>query len=82
MEFTEDDEGASVFDADREKIGVVVEVRDGEAYVEPEPSLAEEIRAKLDWGSHEADDDAYALKSDWVDEIEEGEILLKTRPER
>ncbi|WP_276300239.1 hypothetical protein [Halorussus lipolyticus] len=82
MEFTEDDEGASVFDADREKIGVVVEVRDGEAYVEPEPSLTEELKAKLDWGSHEADDDdAYALESDWIDEIEEGEILLRNRPQ-
>jgi hypothetical protein len=81
MEFTEADEGASVFDADREKIGVVVEVRDGEAYVEPEPSLTEELKAKLDWGSHEADEDAYALKSNWIDEVEDGEILLKTRPQ-
>jgi hypothetical protein len=81
MEFTEADEGASVFDADREKIGVVVEVRDGDAYVEPEPSLTEEIKAKLDWGSHEADDDAYALESNWIDEVEDGEILLKTRPQ-
>ncbi|MFC7081198.1 PRC-barrel domain containing protein [Halorussus caseinilyticus] len=81
MEFTRDDEGASVFDADREKIGVVVEVRDGDAYVEPEPSLAEELKAKLDWGSHEADDDAFALKSDWIAEIEDGEILLKNRPQ-
>jgi len=81
MEFTEADEGASVFDADREKIGVVVEVRDGDAYVEPEPSLTEELKAKLDWGSHEADEDAYALESNWIDEVEDGEILLKTRPQ-
>jgi hypothetical protein len=81
MEFTEDDEGSSVFDADREKIGVVVEVRDGDAYVEPEPSLTEELKAKLDWGSHEADEDAYALESSWVAEIEDGEILLRNRPQ-
>jgi len=81
MEFTEDDEGSSVFDADREKIGVVVEVRDGDAYVEPEPSLAEEIKAKLDWGSHEADEDAYTLESSRVAEIEDGEILLRNRPQ-
>ncbi|WP_435180017.1 PRC-barrel domain containing protein [Halorussus sp. AFM4] len=81
MEFTEADEGASVFDADREKIGVVVEVRDGTAYVEPEPSLTEELKAKLDWGSHEADEDAYALRSEWIDEVEDGEVLLRTRPE-
>jgi len=81
MEFTEDDEGSSVFDADQEKIGVVVEVRDGDAYVEPEPSLTEEIKAKLDWGSHEADEDAYALESSRVAEIEDGEILLRNRPQ-
>ncbi|MFC4449151.1 PRC-barrel domain containing protein [Halorussus aquaticus] len=79
MEFTEEDESASVFDADREKIGVVTEVRDGTAYVEPEPSLTEELKAKLDWGSHEADEDAYALRADWIDERDD-EILLRTRP--
>ena len=81
MEFTADDEGSSVFDADREKIGVVTEVRDGTAYVEPNPSLTEELKAKLDWGSHEADEDAYALRSEWIDEVEDGEVLLRTRPE-
>ncbi|NEU57693.1 PRC-barrel domain containing protein [Halorussus sp. MSC15.2] len=81
MEFTEDDEGASVFDADREKIGVVTEVRDGTAYVEPEPSLTEELKAKLDWGSHEADEDAYPLRADWIDEVDDNEILLRTRPQ-
>ena len=81
MEFTADDEGSSVFDADREKIGVVTEVRDGTAYVEPNPSLTEELKAKLDWGNHEADEDAYALKSEWIDQVDDGEVLLRTRPE-
>lgn len=81
MEFTAEDEGSSVFDADREKIGVVTEVRDGTAYVEPEPSLTEEFKAKLDWGNHEADEDAYALRAEWIEQVEEGEILLRTRPE-
>ena len=80
MEFTEADEGASVFDADRQKIGVVTEVREGDAYVEPDPSLADELKAKLDWGSHEADDEAFALDSDAVDERDDGEILLRNRP--
>lgn len=81
MEFTEADEGASVFDADREKIGVVAEVRDGTAYVEPDPSLTEELQAKLDWGSHGADDEAYALRSEWVEERGDGEILLRALPD-
>lgn len=81
MEFTDADEGSSVFDADRQKIGVVTEVRNGSAYVEPDPSLAQELKAKLDWGSHEADDEAFALDSDSVDERDDGEILLRNRPE-
>lgn len=82
MEFTEEDQGASVFDADREKIGVVVEVRDGDAYVEPEPSLTEELKAKLDWGESKPDEDAYRLQADWIDERNDGEILLRNRPQR
>ena len=81
MKFTEADEGKSVFDADDEKIGVVVEVDDGTAYVEPEPSLTSELRAKLGWGDADADEDAYALKEDWVESVDEKEILLQTRPE-
>lgn len=70
-----------MFDADREKIGVVTEVRDGPAYVEPDPNLTEELKAKLDWGCHEADEEAYARRSDWIEAVEDGEILLKTRPQ-
>ena len=81
MEFTEADEGASVFNADDEKIGIVAEIRDGTAYVEPEPSLTEELRAKLDWGSAETDEDAYPLRDDWVEVVEDDEILLRNRPQ-
>lgn len=80
MEFTQEDQGKSVFDANSEKVGVVVEVRDGEAYVEPEPSLAEELKAKLDWGDPEPDEDAYPIRDEWVEEVDDKEILLRTRP--
>ena len=79
MEFTQEDQGKSVFDANSEKVGVVVEVRDGEAYVEPEPSLAEELKAKLDWGDPEPHGDAYQLKGEWIDRIDDKEIILESR---
>ena len=81
MEFDETDEGKTVINSDDEKIGVVVDVRDGTAYVEPEPSLAEEVKAKLGWGDTEPDEDAFALREDWVDVVDDDEILLRTRPE-
>lgn len=82
MEFTNEDEGKSVFDADREKVGVVVEVRDGDAFVEPEPSLGDELRAKLDWGDPDPDpDETYRLRADWIDQIDEKGILLDARPQ-
>lgn len=79
--FTEEDVGSSVFDADREKIGVVVSVEDGTAYLDPEPSRTEELKAKLDWGDPEPDEDAYALRREWIDELNDDEVLLRTRPE-
>ncbi|MFC4553265.1 MULTISPECIES: hypothetical protein [Halorussus] len=81
MEFDETDEGKTVINADDEKIGVVVDVRDGTAYVEPEPSLAAEVKAKLGWGDAEPDEDAFALREGWVDVVDDDEILLRTRPE-
>ncbi|PSP56623.1 hypothetical protein BRC82_01730 [Halobacteriales archaeon QS_1_67_19] len=77
--FTERDVGSSVFDADREKIGVIAAVEDGTAYVEPGPSLTEELKAKLDWGDPDPDE-AYALRPEWVEELNDDEVLLRTRP--
>jgi hypothetical protein len=77
MQFTPEDQGKSVFDADREKIGVVVEVRNGDAYVEPEPSLGQELKAKLDWGDPEPDEDAYRLRGERIDRIDDKEIILR-----
>ncbi|USZ69175.1 PRC-barrel domain containing protein [Halorussus salilacus] len=80
MQFTNDDEGKSVFDADREKIGVVAAVRDGTAYVEPEPSLTQEFEAKLDRGDLEPDDEAYPIRDEWVEAVDDKEVLLRTSP--
>ena len=80
MQFTDADQGKSVIDADDTKIRVVVEVRDGTAYVEPQPSLTEEFKAKLDWGDPEPDEDAYPIRDEWVEEVDDKEILLRTRP--
>lgn len=78
---TKDAVGKSVFNADDEKIGIVVEVDDGTAYVEPDPSITESYKAKLGWGNTEADEEAYPLDDDSIEAVNEGDIELRTHPE-
>jgi hypothetical protein len=73
--FTGEDEGKTVI-ADGQQVGVLVEVEEGRAYVEPEPSITESLMAKLGWG--EADVDAYPIYDDAVAAITDDEIRLST----
>ena len=75
--FTDDDEGKTVI-ADGQQIGVLVEVEEGRAYVQPEPSITESLVAKLGWGEIDADADAYPIYDDAVAAITDDEIRLAT----
>jgi len=72
------DVGKRVIDAQDEKIGVVTEVDEetGSVYVDPNPGLAERIKTRLGWESH--DDDAYAVEADRIDEITDDEVRLRS----
>ncbi|WP_306054502.1 hypothetical protein [Natronococcus wangiae] len=73
--FTEDDVGKTVESATGENLGAVVAVDPGTAYVEPEPGMADSIKAVLDW---EGDaDDAVPLADDSVDRVTDETIRLK-----
>jgi len=74
----DDDVGKRVIDAEDEKIGVVTEVDEetGSVYVDPNPGLAERIKSRLGWESH--DDDAYAVEADRIDEITDDEVRLRS----
>ena len=73
--FTDEDEGKEVV-ADGQYVGVLVEVDEGRAFVEPDPSITESLMAKLGWG--EADEDAYPIYDDAVAAVTDDEIRLST----
>ena len=73
---TEAEKGKPVFDADDEKVGIVVRVEDGTAYVDPHTSLLDEYRLLLGWSDE--DEDVYALPADAIEEVTDREIRLRT----
>ncbi|MDZ5810630.1 PRC-barrel domain containing protein [Halorubrum sp. AD140] len=72
---SDDDEGKRVVNSRGKKIGMVTEVKNGTAYVDPDPGIADSIRSRLGWG--DADDDNYELESRRIDRITDDEIHLK-----
>jgi hypothetical protein len=72
---TDEDEGKKVVNTTGEKIGLVTEVRDGTAMVNPDPGIADTITSKLGWG--DADEGDYELQSNRIHTITDDEIRLK-----
>lgn len=71
---TDDDAGKRIVSTNGEEIGIVDEVTNGAARVNPDPGLADKIRSKLGWG--EADQEDFVLQEDRIDTITEDEIRL------
>lgn len=74
-QLTESDEGKRVVSADGDGIGRIIEVRDGTAYVDPDPSMIDSVKAKLDWG--DVDDDTYPLGPDHVSNVTDDEVRIR-----
>jgi hypothetical protein len=74
VQVTEEEEGKQVVNQAGETIGVVAEIRDGTAYVDPDPGMFETIKDKLGWG--DADEDTYPLSEDEIDRITDDEVAL------
>lgn len=72
---TKADEGKRVLNADGTEVGRIVEVSDGRGYVDPNPSLAKTIKAKLGWGSVETN--AHPLDEGSIEEITEDAVYLR-----
>lgn len=75
MSYTDEDVGKQVVNASGEEIGRVTEVRNGVAYVDPDPSMFDTIKTKLGW--EDIDEDAYPLEDDQVGEVTDDEIRLR-----
>lgn len=72
---TESDEGKKVVRGD-ETVGRVVDVKHGTPYVDPDPGITDTLKSKLGWG--EADEDAYPLQDETIEEVTDDEIRIRT----
>lgn len=75
MSYTDEDVGKHVVNADGDRIGTVTAVRHGTAYVDPDPGMFDQIKAKLGW--EDVDDDTYPLQESEVSEVTDDEIRLR-----
>lgn len=67
-ELTEADEGKRVVDSGGDEIGRVVEVRGGDAYVDPDPDAADSLKSRLGWGDAQTEE-TYRLDASHVDAV-------------
>lgn len=74
-EVTDDEATKAVVDGAGNHIGIVREVEDGTAHVDPDPDLNNELKTKLGWGSETRT--TYPLRNDAIDEITDDEIRLQ-----
>lgn len=74
---TDDDVGKKVIDAERKELGIVAKVENGQAAVDPNPSVAEHVMAKIGWEGEDEED--YTVTEGMIDRIDEGsdEIVLR-----
>ena len=70
---TEDDEGKPLKHGN-DKVGRVVDVEHGTAYVDPDPGITETVMSKLGWADH--DEDTYPLQEESIETITDDEIRL------
>ena len=74
-EFTQDDEGKPVLNAEGEQIGIIRDVERGTAHVDPDPGMTDTIKSKLGWG--DTDEETYALEDRDVASITDDEVRLE-----
>jgi hypothetical protein len=73
---TESDEGKTVVDETGEDVGIVTEVQHDTAYVEPDPGLTDELKAKLGWG--DVGEETFPLQETRIESVTEDEIRLRS----
>ncbi|QLK24445.1 PRC-barrel domain containing protein [Natrinema zhouii] len=74
-EITVEDGGKRVIDSNGNEIGVVMDVDDGTAYVDPSEELGGELKTRLGWGRDT--ESRYPLRNDAIGEITDEEIRLR-----
>lgn len=74
-EVTDDEEAKRVLDGHGERIGIVAEVRDGTAYVDPSDGIDADLKSRLGWGPTEQT--TYPLRHDAIEEVGDEAIRLR-----
>jgi hypothetical protein len=72
---TEQDEGKHVINNAGDKIGMISEVTDDTAFVDPDPGLTDRVLSRLGWD--DVDEDHYELNQAQIDTITSDEVRLK-----
>ena len=68
-------EGKRVVNDDGDEIGLVTTVRDGTAYVDPDPGMTEKLMTKLGW--HDVDAEDYPLPASSIERITDDEVHVR-----
>ncbi len=74
-QFTDDDIGKTVVNANGEDVGIVAAVEHGTAHVEPNPGITDTIKAKLGWSGR--DTETYPLQENAVAEVTDDTVRLE-----
>lgn len=74
-QFTDDEVGKTVVNANGEEIGMIAAVERGTARVDPDPGLTDTIKAALGW--EDAGDEAFPLEAEKIEAITDDEVRLK-----
>ncbi|MXV63974.1 hypothetical protein GS429_18280 [Natronorubrum sp. JWXQ-INN-674] len=75
VELSSHDRGKDVVDETGQQIGIVAEVDGQTAYVDPEPGLADRLKARLNWGSR--GDDEYPVEASKINEITNDTVIIQ-----
>lgn len=73
-ELTDTDVGKSVVNSDGEEIGRVVDIQNGRAFVDPDPSTAETVMSEFGWG--DSDQGTYALSDESIATVTDEAVRL------
>lgn len=70
---TDDEVGKKVVDAEDKELGIVAKVDGSTAYVDPNPSVAEHVMAKIGWEGEDEED--YVVTEDMIERVGERIVL-------
>ncbi|AEH37204.1 hypothetical protein [Halopiger xanaduensis] len=72
---SKDDQGKVVVDESGQEIGIASRIQADTVYIDPEPGLADRLKARLGWGNE--DEDEYPVEPAQIKEVTDDEIVIR-----